>query len=129
MEDYEEKSNDFTNNNGSIINKEIEKETKMELTSKRRAYLRKKAHDLDALVRIGKEGVTDNLIQSILDAIESRELIKVKILQNCEEEKMEIMEQLSQCKEFEVVGIIGRTIILFKENKDKPVISLELKSI
>ena len=57
------------------------------------------------------------------------ELIKVKILQNCEEEKMEIMEQLSQCKEFEVVGIIGRTIILFKENKDKPVISLELKSI
>ena len=100
----------------------------MELTSKRRAYLRKKAHDLDALVRIGKEGVTDNLIQSILDAIESRELIKVKILQNCEEEKMEIMEQLSQCKEFEV-GIIGRTIILFKENKDKPVISLELKSI
>ena len=97
----------------------------MELTSKRRAYLRKKAHDLDALVRIGKEGVTDNLIQSILDAIESRELIKVKILQNCEEEKMEIMEQLSQCKEFEVVGIIGRTIILFKENKDKPVISLE----
>lgn len=101
----------------------------MELTSKRRAYLRKKAHDLDALVRIGKEGVTDNLIQSILDSIESRELIKVKILQNCEEEKMEIMEQLSQCKEFEVVGIIGRTIILFKENKDKPVISLELKSI
>ena len=101
----------------------------MELTSKRRAYLRKKAHDLDALVRIGKEGVTDNLIQSILDAIESRELIKVKILQNCEEEKMEIMEQLSQCKEFEVVGIIGRTIILFKENKDKPVISLELKNI
>lgn len=101
----------------------------MELTSKRRAYLRKKAHDLDALVRIGKEGVTDNLIRSILDAIESRELIKVKILQNCEEEKMEIMEQLSQCKEFEVVGIIGRTIILFKENKDKPVISLELKSI
>lgn len=101
----------------------------MELTSKRRAYLRKKAHDLDALVRIGKEGVTDNLIQSILDAIESRELIKVKILQNCEDEKMEIMEQLSQCKEFEVVGIIGRTIILFKENKDKPVISLELKSI
>ena len=39
----------------------------MKLTSKRRAYLRKRAHDLDALVRIGKDGVTDNLIQSILD--------------------------------------------------------------
>ena len=101
----------------------------MELTSKRRAYLRKKAHDLDALVRIGKDGISENLIQSILDAIESRELIKVKILQNCEDEKDEIMEQLSQCKEFEVVGIIGRTIILFKENKDKPVISLESKNL
>lgn len=101
----------------------------MELTSKRRAYLRKKAHDLDALVRIGKDGISDNLIQSILDAIESRELIKVKILQNCEEEKEEILAQLSECKEFEVVGIIGRTIILFRENKDKPVVSLELKNI
>lgn len=101
----------------------------MELTSKRRAYLRKKAHDLDAIVRIGKDGITDNLIQSILDAIQSRELIKVKILQNCEDEKEEIMEELSKCREFQVVGIIGRTIIIFKENKEKPVISLELKSI
>lgn len=101
----------------------------MELTSKRRAYLRKKAHDLDAIVRIGKDGITDNLIKSILDAIQSRELIKVKILQNCEDEKEEIMEELSRCREFQVVGIIGRTIIIFKENKEKPVISLELKSI
>lgn len=101
----------------------------MELTSKRRAYLRKKAHDLDAIVRIGKDGVSENIIQSILDAIQSRELIKVKILQNCEDEKEEIMEELSNCKEFQVVGIIGRTIIIFKENKEKPVISMELKSI
>ncbi|MBR8701191.1 RNA-binding protein YhbY [Fusobacterium sp. DD29] len=101
----------------------------MELTSKRRAYLRKKAHDLDPLVRIGKDGITDNLIQSILDAIDSRELIKVKILQNCEEEKQKIMDELSQRREFQVVGMIGKTIILFKENKEKPVVSLELKEI
>lgn len=101
----------------------------MELTSKRRAFLRKKAHDLDAIVRIGKDGVSENIIQSILDAIQSRELIKVKILQNCEDEKEEILEELTNCKEFQVVGIIGRTIIIFKENKEKPVISLELKSI
>ena len=101
----------------------------MELTSKRRADLRKKAHDLDPLVRIGKDGITDNLIQSILDAIDSRELIKVKILQNCEEEKQKIMDELSQRREFQVVGMIGKTIILFKENKEKPVVSLELKEI
>lgn len=43
--------------------------------------------------------------------------------------KNEVLEELSKCSEFEVVGIIGRTIILFRENKDKPTISLELKSI
>ncbi|WP_130891464.1 MULTISPECIES: ribosome assembly RNA-binding protein YhbY [Fusobacterium] len=101
----------------------------MALTSKQRAFLKKKAHELDPLVRIGKDGITDSLIQSILEAIDSRELLKVKILQNCEKEKDEVLEELSKCNEFEVVGIIGRTIILFRENKDKPAISLELKSI
>lgn len=99
------------------------------LNSKKRAFLRKRAHDLDALVRIGKDGITENLIQSILDAIESRELIKVKILQNCEMEKEEVYSKLEECSEFEVVGIIGRTIIIYKENKDKPVVSMELKTI
>lgn len=99
------------------------------LNSKKRAFLRKRAHDLDALVRIGKDGITENLIQSILDAIESRELIKVKILQNCEMEKEEVYSKLEECPEFEVVGIIGRTIIIYKENKDKPVVSMELKTI
>lgn len=99
------------------------------LNSKKRAFLRKRAHDLDALVRIGKDGITENLIQSILDAIESRELIKVKILQNCEMEKEEVYSKLEECAEFEVVGIIGRTIIIYRENKDKPVVSMELKSI
>ncbi|BBA50068.1 ribosome assembly RNA-binding protein YhbY [Fusobacterium varium] len=101
----------------------------MALTSKQRAFLKKKAHELNPLVRIGKDGVTDSLIQSILEAIDSRELLKVKILQNCEKEKEEVLEEFSKCSEFEVVGIIGRTIILFRENKDKPAISLELKSI
>lgn len=99
------------------------------LNSKKRAFLRKRAHDLDAMVRIGKDGITENLIQSILDAIESRELIKVKILQNCEMEKEEVYTKLKECGEFEVVGIIGRTIIIYKENQEKPVVSIELKSI
>ena len=52
----------------------------MALTSKQSAFLKKKAHELDPLVRIGKDGITDSLIQSILEAIDSRELLKVKIL-------------------------------------------------
>lgn len=99
------------------------------LTSKQRAFIKKKAHDLEPLVRVGKDGITENLIQSILEAIDSREVLKVKILQNCEKEKEEILEELSQRTEFEVVGLIGRTIILYRENTDKPVISLEVKGI
>ena len=69
------------------------------------------------------------MIESILSAIDSRELIKVKILQNCETEKEEIYQQLLEETRFDVVGMIGRTIIVFKENKEKPVVSTELKSL
>ena len=99
------------------------------MNSKKRAFLKKKAHNLEAIVRIGKDGLNQNIIQSILDAIESRELIKVKILQNCEEEKTTIYSKLMDNKEFEVVGMIGRTIIIFKENKEHPTISLEWENI
>ncbi|WP_022819993.1 ribosome assembly RNA-binding protein YhbY [Fusobacterium russii] len=95
------------------------------MNSKKRAFLKKKAHDLEPIVRIGKEGLNENLIKSVLEAIDSRELIKVKILQNCEEDKNLIYSKLMDNKEFELVGMIGRTIIIFKENKEKPIISLE----
>ena len=62
----------------------------MKLTSKQRAFLKKKAHELNPIVRIGKDGLQETVIESILSAIDSRELIKVKILQNCETEKEEI---------------------------------------
>lgn len=98
------------------------------MDSKKREFLRKRAHKLEPIVRIGKDGISENLIKSIFEAIESRELIKVKILQNCEVEKSEIYSQLLEIKDFEVVGIIGRVIIIFKKNKDKPSISLEWES-
>ena len=99
------------------------------MNSKKRAFLKKKAHNLEPMVRIGKDGLNENIIQSILDAIDSRELLKVKILQNCEEEKWTIYSKLMYVKDFEVVGMIGRTIIIFKENKDNPSISLEFKNM
>lgn len=101
----------------------------MKLTSKQRAFLKKKAHELNPIVRIGKDGLQETVIDSILSAIDSRELIKVKILQNCETEKEEIYQQLLEETRFDVVGMIGRTIIVFKENKEKPVVSIELKSL
>lgn len=99
------------------------------LNTKQRAFLKKKAHSLDSIVRIGKEGYSENTMQGISDVIKSRELIKVKILQNCETDKHEIGEKIALGTESEVVSIIGRTIILYKENKENPVISLELRKV
>jgi RNA-binding protein len=101
----------------------------MKLTTKKREYLRKAAHKLEPIVRVGKDGYSDNLAQSIVEAITPRELIKVKILQNVELDKREIAEKLAEKVGAEIVGIIGRTVILFKANSEKPVISEELKSI
>ena len=102
------------------------------MTSKQGAFLKKEAHDLEPIVRIGKEGLTDNIVKSLLDAINSRELIKVKILQNLDADKdeaRELAEELSKKSGAELVGIIGKIMIFYKENKDKPVISQKLKSV
>lgn len=99
------------------------------MNNRQREYLRKAAHDLEPMVRLGKEGFTDNQAQSILDVIESRELIKVKILQNSRVEKEEVAKEIEEKTGCEVVGIIGKTIILFKENSEKPKISAEIKNI
>jgi len=101
----------------------------MSLTSKQRAFLKKAAHDLNPIVRVGKEGYNENLIKSILDAIEKRELIKVKILQNSEVDKKEVAFKLAEESGCELVGIIGRTIILYKRSEDFPTISEELKKV
>ena len=99
------------------------------MNSRQREYLRKAAHDSEPMVRLGKDGFTDNQAQSILDVIESRELIKVKILQNSRVEKEEVAKEIEEKTGCEVVEIIGKTIILFKENTEKPKISAEIKNI
>ena len=101
----------------------------MALSSKQRAYIKKLAHDIDPLVRVGREGIGDNLKASVLDAIRSRELIKVKIIQTCELTAREVYDAMREWEEIELVDMIGRTIIVYKENKDKPRISTEVKKI
>lgn len=101
----------------------------MNLTSKKRAYLKKQAHNLEPIFRVGKDGFSEELARGIEEAIAPRELIKVKVLQNSEEDKKEIAGKIADAISAEVVSIIGRTIIFYKESEDKPSISLELKNI
>ena len=94
------------------------------LTGKQKRFLRSKAHHLDPIFQVGKGGVNENMIKQIADALEARELFKVSILQNCEEDKTEVAEKLSEGTGSEIVQIIGNTIVLYKESTEKKTIIL-----
>ncbi|WP_156299974.1 YhbY family RNA-binding protein [Streptobacillus canis] len=90
------------------------------MNSKERNFLRKRAHDLDAVVRVGKEGVTDAVIDSIKSYIEKNELMKVKLLQNSlEDVTLELVNEIEAKAKCTFVGSVGKTMIFFKEKRDK----------
>ncbi|WP_070120737.1 ribosome assembly RNA-binding protein YhbY [Bacillus marinisedimentorum] len=94
------------------------------LTGKQKRFLRSKAHHLNPIFQVGKGGVNENLIQQVKDALEARELIKVSVLQNCEQDKQEVAELLSEGASAELVQVIGNTIVLYKESENKKQIEL-----
>ncbi|WP_066064018.1 ribosome assembly RNA-binding protein YhbY [Neobacillus soli] len=94
------------------------------LTGKQKGFLRSQAHHLDPIFQVGKGGVNDNMIKQVADALEARELFKVSILQNCEEDKTTVAEQLAKGAGAEIVQIIGNTVILYKESVEKKTIKL-----
>lgn len=100
----------------------------MTLSSKERAYLKKLAHDLDPVVRIGKEGIDEDVIQSISDVIKKRELIKVKILQNSEVKlERELGNEIAMKAKSVFVDSIGKVMIFFKENNKNGKITEQFK--
>ena len=94
------------------------------LNSKQRALLRSIASQTDAIFQIGKGGVTENLIKTVSDALEARELIKLSVLENCEYTVREAAEALAEATSAEVVGVVGRKIILYRESEKKKRIEL-----
>lgn len=88
------------------------------LSGKQKSYLRSEAHHLQPIFQIGKGGLTDAIIKQIEEALDARELIKVSILQNCEEDKKDIAERLEEAG-IEVVQLIGKILVLYKESKEK----------
>jgi RNA-binding protein len=94
------------------------------LTGKQKRFLRSKAHHLDPIFQVGKGGVNDNMIKQITEALEARELFKVSILQNCEEDRTVVAKQLAEGAGAELVQIIGNTIVLYKESVEKKTIKL-----
>lgn len=93
----------------------------MELTSKQRAQLRGMANGLDTIVQIGKDGVGENLVKQVNDALEARELIKCRVLENAMLTAREAAQELAPLSRSEVVQVIGTKFVLYREshNKDK----------
>ncbi|MDQ0858302.1 ribosome assembly RNA-binding protein YhbY [Bacillus sp. V2I10] len=94
------------------------------LTGKQKRFLRAEAHHLNPIFQVGKGGVNENMIQQIADVLEVRELIKVSVLQNCEEDRDSVAEALSKGAKAELVQVIGNTIVLYKESKENKQLKL-----
>ncbi|MBQ2308695.1 MAG: ribosome assembly RNA-binding protein YhbY [Clostridia bacterium] len=86
------------------------------ITSKQRAYLRSLATNEPAIMQVGKGGIGDNLIKTVSDALEARELIKLSVLENSEYTPRETADTLAEAVGADVVGVIGRKVILYRES-------------
>jgi RNA-binding protein len=94
------------------------------LTGKQTRYLRSLAHHIDPIFQVGKGGVNDHLVRHIEEAIEKRELMKISILSNNIENPKEIGAALAEQSGSELVQVIGKTVVLYKESRDNKTIEL-----
>lgn len=89
------------------------------LTSKQKQYLKALASKMPAVLQIGKEGNTESVLKSAEDALLAREFIKVKINQNSDEDIKETASYIADKLQCDVVQVIGRTFVLFKQKEKK----------
>ena len=88
------------------------------MTTKQRAYLKSMAMNLEPILQIGKASMTPNMTKSISEALEARELIKISVLQNCGDDPKELSQIIAERTRSQVVQVIGKKIVLYKEGKD-----------
>lgn len=77
------------------------------------------ASQMQPIMQIGKGGIAENLVKTVSDALEARELIKLTVLDNCDYTPRDMAEELAEATRAEVVGVIGRKVILYRESKTK----------
>ncbi len=88
-------------------------------TSKQRSNLRSIAQTLDPIGQVGKGGISQNMIDSFSDALEKRELIKLTVLNNTEDDALTIGEELAESLNAELVCVIGHKVVLYRKSKKK----------
>lgn len=89
------------------------------MTTKQRAYLKGLAMNLEPIIQIGKSSVTPDLTAAVAEALEARELIKISILKNCLDDGNQMAQMLAERTHAQVVQVIGKKIVLYKQAKDE----------
>lgn len=94
------------------------------MTSKQRSYLKGLAMTMEPILQLGKSSLTPENTNAIAEALEARELIKISVLQNCGDDPKEIAQIAAERTQSQVVQVIGKKIVLYKESKNKKKIEL-----
>jgi RNA-binding protein len=96
------------------------------MNSKQRAYLKGLASNMEPVVHVGKASASPEVVESALEALNARELIKIAVLKNCADDPRVIAQIIAERTHSQVVHVIGKKIVLYKPNKDKPIIKLPI---
>ena len=88
------------------------------MTSKQRAYLKSLAMTIDPIFQIGKSSLTPEVTEAVAEALAARELIKINVLQNCANNTKELANIVAERTHSQVVQVIGKKIVLYREGKD-----------
>lgn len=94
------------------------------INSRQRAQLRAMANDYDTILHVGKGGINDNIVKQADDALEARELIKIRILETCPTSVRETADSLAELTKSDVVQVIGSKFILYRESQKNKTIKL-----
>ncbi len=96
------------------------------MTSKQRSKLKSLAANIQPVTQIGKGGITDNLLKSLSEALEARELIKVSVLETADEDAENVAANVAELLDAEVVAVIGRKAIFYRRSSRDPFVHLEV---
>lgn len=97
------------------------------MTTKQRAYLKGLAMTIEPIYQIGKSSLTPEITEGVSEALEARELIKINVLKNCMDDTTEVARTLAERTHSELVQVIGKKIVLYRESKDKKKIILPIE--
>lgn len=99
------------------------------MTSKQRAYLRSLASQIDTIFQIGKGGISEEMCKQISNALDARELIKLRVLDNAEYMPREAAEEIAEAVDAEVVTVIGTKFVLFRVSSKEKNRKIDLSAI